>query len=175
MTDAVGHALDQKGALLCGGDLASMANRRSHGQNVVAVDADRRDAVGGPTRGDAVRGVLLRRGRRNGKSVVSDYEPVGKLSTFSKKGLTFECKEKKNSQYRTLERSSHVHASMCITLARSTFTEEADGNILLTTFCPLKCIARTSSLWNLSGQWARDGVKVVLGGTKVDWHLASHA
>lgn len=74
VTHTVGHALDEKRLRVLGAVPLCMLNRRTDGENVIAVDAEGSDAVARPTRGNSITSILLRRGRRDGKAVVSHDE-----------------------------------------------------------------------------------------------------
>ena len=74
VTDAVAHRFDEDGlaaaAAIVEGALARGKRGSPHGEDVVAVDADRVDAVADAARGDPVAAILFERRCRDGVPVV---------------------------------------------------------------------------------------------------------
>lgn len=78
MGDAVAHCLDEDGlAAVREGEFASSDRSFSHGEDVVAVDADGINAVADTSAGYAVATVLFQRWCRDGEAVVPTYEDDG--------------------------------------------------------------------------------------------------
>mmetsp|Transcript_16470 Transcript_16470/g.28240 ORF Transcript_16470/g.28240 Transcript_16470/m.28240 type:complete len:533 (-) Transcript_16470:376-1974(-) len=84
MALAVGHGFDHDGGGGFEGKFASLGDGGVDGEDVVAVDADAGHAVSGSSGDDAVSGILIFHGSRNGKPIIPTKENHGHLQRGGK-------------------------------------------------------------------------------------------
>lgn len=108
---AIGHSFNKGGFLLLHDDLSCFLGGSVNGKDVVAIDTDSGNAIGGTSGGDTVTSILVIDGRRDSVHVITAVEKC--LAT---------------------ESCSKVQRSMEVTFGRGTFTEVSDCNTVITSY-----------------------------------------